>query len=354
MTDNLQQTTQGQPEKVPFEVVQHNLSDIKPTSAEIGNLWASYMAESMSVCFLKDYVSKSKDTDIHSVLQRALDVSSQRIQTMENIFTSINHPIPEAYGEKDVDSNTNQLFSEAFTLLYTRLMHKYVLLHYSNATTVSYRSDIVNCFNECMNTSQEIIQKASKVLLEKGLLSKSPTIVIPDRVDYVHDKDYFGGFFAKKRPLNALEIGHIFSLMEMKQLIRTLVLGYSQVVKSEKVKMHLSKAKQISDKQLEKLGAFLADEDIPQPTRTDNLVTESTESPLSDKLILSHVSVVTGYVLTACGIAITNTARMDIISTFRDSVTELLSLSKDAAELMIENGWLERVPETSDRRELIH
>lgn len=34
---------------------QHNLSDIIPTSSEIGHLQSIYLAESMSVCFLKNY-----------------------------------------------------------------------------------------------------------------------------------------------------------------------------------------------------------------------------------------------------------------------------------------------------------
>lgn len=353
MADSLQ-STQGQPEQAQFGTVQHNLSNILPTSSEIANLWSGYLAESMSVCFLKDYVSKSKDPDIHAVLQQALDVSSQRVEIMRNIFTAINHPIPEAYGERDVDTNAKQLFSEAFTLQYTRLMQKYILIYYSNALTVSYRADFNNYFNECINTSQELHQKASKVLLEKGLIPKSPAMVIPDKVDFVHDKDYFGGFFAKKRPLNALEISSLFSLIEMKQLIKTLNLGYSQVVNSEKVRAYLSKAKQVADKQLKILGSYLADESIPQPAMTDNLVSESTESPLSEKLILSHIAIVTGYIITGYGLATTNTARIDIINTLRDFVTELLALARDGAELMVEYGWLERVPQTADRRELIH
>ena len=133
MSDLQQQQNQGNTEQVPFGTVQHNLSDIMPSASEIGNLWASYQAESMSVCFLKYYVAKSKDPDIHTVLQRALDVSSQRVVTMENIFNSFNHPIPEAYGEKDVDVNTKQLFNETFELKYTRLMHKFVMINYCNA-----------------------------------------------------------------------------------------------------------------------------------------------------------------------------------------------------------------------------
>lgn len=352
--DNIQQVGQDNSEQVSFGAVQHNLSDILPTSSEIGYLWSSYMAESMSVCFLKHYVAKSEDPDIHTVLQRALDVSSHRIKTMEDIFNSINHPIPEAYGDKDVNSDAKQLFSEPFTLLYTRLMHKFVLIYYCNALTVCSRSDFRSLFSECISASHEIHQKATEVLLAKGLLVKYPNIVIPDRVDYVHDKRYFGSVLGRKRPLNALEISNVFSIMETMLLLRTLTLGYSQVVKSEKIMGYLSKTKQISDRQIKILGTFLEDEDIPQPSISESLVTDSKESPLSDKIILSHITAVTAFNITGYGHVVTNTARMDLVSTFRDFVNEILVLAKDGGELMIEGGWLERVPETADRKNLVH
>ena len=113
---NVQEANQGQVEQVSFGTVQHNLTGILPMATEVGHLWSSYLAECMSVCFLKYYVAKSKDPDIGPILLQALDVSSQRINTMEGIYNSINHPIPEAYDENDTDVNAKQLFSDSFTL----------------------------------------------------------------------------------------------------------------------------------------------------------------------------------------------------------------------------------------------
>ncbi|GAB6152015.1 hypothetical protein JCM17380_07650 [Desulfosporosinus burensis] len=356
MSDLQQQYNPGNTEQVPFGAVQHNLSDILPSASEIGHLWTSYLAESMAACFLKYYVAKSKDPDIHAVLQRALDVSSQRINTMENIFNSIHHPIPEAYGEKDVDVNAKQLFSESFTLQYTRLMHKFILINYSKSLSASSRSDVRSYFSECLNTAQEVHQKATEVLLAKGLLEKSPSIVIPDRVDFVHNQDYLGSILGigKHRPLNALEISHLVTLIETKQLLKTLNLGYAQVVKSEKVKRFISQAKQTADKQLKKLSSYLEDEDLPEPIITSNLVTDSTESPYSDKLILCHVTVVIGTIIAEFGLSASNTARKDLAATFANLLIEALALAKDGAELMIESGWLEKVPQTANRKELMN
>ena len=351
-----QQYNQGNTEQVPFGAVQHNLADILPSASEVGNLWTSYMAESMSVCFLKYYVAKSKDPDIHAVLQRSLDVSSQRINTMEGIFNSIHHPIPEAYGEKDVDINAKQLFSEPFTLKYARLMHKFILINYSKSLAASSRSDFRSYYSGALVTSQEVHQKATEVLLAKGLLVKAPSIATPDKVDFVHSTDYLGNILGlgNQRPLNAMEIGNITTVMETKQLLKTLNLGYAQVVKSEKVKRFISQAKQTADKQLKKLGSYLEDEDLPEPIISSNLVTDSTESPHSDKLIVSHITAAIATIVAEYGLSAPYTARKDLAATFAKSSAEVLALAKAGAELMIESGWLEKIPETANRKELMN
>ena len=354
--NNLQEAkaNQAHVEQVPFGTVQHNLSDILPMSSEIGHLWSSYLAESMAVAMLKYYVAQSKDPDIRPILQRSLDVSSQRVKSMKDIFNSIQHPIPEGFGENDVDSNAKQLFEETYTLKLTRMMNKYVLLDYGIALCRSSRSDFRSYFSEGLDTSREIHQKATDVLLAKGLLLKYPSIVNPDRIDRVHDKGYFGTIFGTRRPINAMEISNIISLMEVQLLLRTSKIGFSQVVKSEKIRHFLSQGKQIADHHLKTLGEFLENEELPIPSISSNLITDSKQSPFSDKLILTHSTISIAFKIAEYGLVLTNTARKDLQFTFRNLVTDVLKLAKDGAELMIESGWLERAPEASDRKELIH
>lgn len=355
--DNLSQTPQANTEQVPSGMIHHNLPDIMPTSSEIGNLWESYYAESMAIAFLKYYVAHSKEPDIHTLLQRALDVSTQRVQTMEDLFNSINLPIPEAFGENDVDVNGKPLFSESFKLLYTRIMYKYVLINYAKSLTSTYRSDFRNFFSECIKTSDEIFQKASDVLLGKGMLMKTPNIVIPDHVDYVHSKSYFGSyfgnFFGDQRPLNALEIDGIYSIIEIQQLVSTLKLGYSQVVQSEKIKNYLIQSRKAIDRNLDVLSAYLIKDDIPVPKISEILVTDSQESTYSDKLILSHSTAVSAFTISAVGLATPDMSRKDLVMTMRGIVTDILQIAKEGAVLMIEAGWLERIPETVDREKLL-
>lgn len=347
------QNDQGISEQVPFGDVQHNSENTLPSASEIGNLWAGYLAENMSVCMLKFMVAKSIDPDIKPVLEQALDVSSQRINSMETLFNSIHHPIPEGFGEKDVDINAPELFSEVFSLAYMRIMNVFIMLKYSIALSRSSRQDFRIFFLESLNTSRDVSQRAADILIAKGLFPKDPHIIIPDKNEMVNDKNYYGSFLGGKRSLNALEIGHLFHNIEVKQLLSTLKLGFSQVVKSKKIKNHLYKSSQINKEQALTLSKFLVKENLPAGISSDFLITNSQQSPFSDKLILTHSTVVTAFCLIEVGYGLTNSARKDIISTLNSILTEILADSKDGTDLMIENGWLEKVPETADRNELI-
>jgi hypothetical protein len=342
-------------EQVSFGTIQHNLSDIKPTSSEINHLWITYMAENMSVAILKHMVAKSKDPDFHNVLQLALDISSQNIIEIEDLYNIIQHPIPDGFGENDVDINAPELFAEEFCLRYTKLMQKYILINHSIAFSDCSRFDIKNLFAGFNEKAKKVIEKADEILLAKGLFQKSPYIEFPDRVEYVHDKRYYGSFFGQsERPLNVVEISNIFNIIDFKISMRALKLGFSQVTKSDKVRNHLNRGLKMADKQLEILGRLLENDSLPKPEIMSNQVTGSTQSPYSDRLMMFHTSIAMARIIMAYGIGLTNSSRKDVISDFSRLMVEILEYSKNGIDIMIENGWLEKVPETRDRQELTH
>jgi len=354
--DNLQHAaTQGESEKAHFGTIQHDLSHIKPTAAEISHLWSSYLAESMSVAFLKHMVRQSKDPDFHDVLQYSLDISSQRILLMEELFSSIQHPVPKGFGEEDVNSNASELYDDAFSVRYTRAGTKYILLNYGVSYSDSSRIDFRNLFSGFMNTSKDVIERANEVLLTKGLFSKSPYLPTPDRVEFVKDKSYYGSFFGgHQRPLNAIEVSNIFSIMDYKMAIRTLTLGFAQITKSGNIKDYLNRGLKIADKQLQVLGALLEKDSLKGPDIVNYQVTDSKESPYSDRLMIFHFTVAIAYIVTAYGLGLTNSARKDVVLTFSRLMVEILEFVKDGADILIENGWLERVPEAPNRQVLTH
>lgn len=306
MNSTQQITTQGQPEQIPTGTVQHNLHNIKPTSSEIYHLWSTYIAYSMACAMQKHMVAKCQDPDLKNVLQNALDVSNRSIQRMEELFKTIEYPIPDAFGEKDVDVNAPALFEEIYCVKYTRLLTKSILINHSRAYGDSSRSDFIDLFGSFIDDAKRIIRLADDVLLAKGLFHKSPTILQPDKVDYIHDKNYYGSFWGSARPLNSMEISNVYNLMDFKIAMKTLKLGFAQVIKSHKLKKHLNRGIKMADKQLEVLGSILKKERLPEPATMDLWVTDSKESPYSERLMMFHVTTTLAYIVSYYGLGLTN------------------------------------------------
>ncbi|HHV64700.1 MAG TPA: DUF3231 family protein [Peptococcaceae bacterium] len=354
MNNTQQINIQNQPEQVPTGTVQHSFFKIKPTSSEIYHLWSTYIAYSMACAMQKHMVAKSQDPDFKNVLQTALDSSTHHIQQMEEIFKAIDHPIPDAFGEKDVDINAPPLFEEIYCVKYTRLLSKSILINHSRAYGDSSRTDFIDLFGGFIDDTKKIIRLADDVLLAKALFHKSPTIIKPDKVDYIHNKKYYGSFWGSDRPLNAMEISNIYNLMDFKTAMKTLKVGFAQVIKTEKLKKHLNRGIKMADKQLKVLGSILKKERLPEPTSMDFWVTNSKESPYSERLMMFHVTITLAYIVSYYGLGLTNSLRKDVILSFSRLMLEVMEYIKDGTDLLIENGWMERVPGTVDRQELLH
>lgn len=110
----------------------------------------------------------------------------------------------------------------------------------------------------------------------------------------------------------------------------------------------------MADKQLEILGQLLQNDGLPSPKTLNDMVTGSTQPPYSDKLMMFHISIAMARIILVYGLGLTDSARKDVISGLIRLMAEILHYSKDGVDIMIDNGWLERVPEAVDRHDLRH
>lgn len=363
MNDNqssIRQPSEGTVEQLSFgttSIIHHNLADLPPASSEVGFLWNNCIAASMSTCFLTKWAKEATDPDIKEGLQMELEAAATAWQDTKTLFESIDYPVPAGFGEQDIDIQAPALFSQSFHLLFTRMMQRMLIQHLVPAVTSAYRQDFQDFFHGQIKTAADRHRQYTEILLAKGVLQRHPTIVRPQQAEIVHDKDFLGSYFSvfgKQRSLTAVEIGHIYSIMEIEQLIRTFLKGYSQVVQSDKVRKYLLKAGDAMAEQLDALGGILTDEDLSGPSISEALITDSTTPEMSDRLVLSLATAVTAFIATSYGEAISTMARKDLGVTMMRFITEILSLAKDGAELSIELGWLEKSPQTAERKELSH
>ena len=355
----IQPNSQGVTEHIPpgFGTVDHNLTDLRPASSEVGFLWNNYLAANMSTCFLTKWANEATDPDIKGALQTELDAAFNAWKETERLFGSVNYPTPLGFVvEEEVNINTPVLFSQTFTLLFTRMMQRMLMQHLVPAVTSAYRTDFQDFFQNQIKTASDRHRNYTEIALAKGILQKHPGIVQPDQAEKVLDKDFLGSYFdvfGDQRPLTAVEIGHLYSIMEIIQLVRTFHVGCSQVVKLDKVKNLLLKAKDVADHQLDDLGNLLKEQYVPCPSIPEILITNSTQPGVSDRLVFSLSTAVTAFIATSFGEAVSTMALKDLGVTMMRFMAKNLNLAKDEAELAIELGWLEKMPQTADRPKLM-
>ncbi|MGW8784888.1 DUF3231 family protein, partial [Heyndrickxia sporothermodurans] len=122
----------------------------------------------------------------------------------------------------------------------------------------------------------------------KGLLIKTTTIPTPEKVKFIKENNYLNGFFGDVRNLHSLEIAHLFDNIENDITSKALLIGFSQVAKNEKVKDFFIKGRNITNTHIENCSKKLHKDHLPSPSFLDHLVSTSTDSPFSDKLMVFH------------------------------------------------------------------
>ncbi|WP_246197277.1 DUF3231 family protein [Cytobacillus depressus] len=328
-----------------------NNSNDKLTSAEIGKLWASYMGNSMTKCIMSYFLNHVEDKEIKALLNTALQFANEFLNTIEDIFTKENYPIPVGFTDKDVNLDAPKLFEDEFYVYYLKYVGKAGMSIYNVAIPLMYRKDVKDFFIHCMNACISLIEQVNKILMARGMIIKPPYIPIPEQVRFVQ-KDFLNGFFGDVRPLHALEIAHLYDNIENNVTSKALLVAFTQVAKKEKVREVLKKGEEITRKSIERYMDKLHNENLPSPSFLGHLVTTSTVSPFSDKIMLFHKVDMFSMKIRAIGNSSAVDGRRDLGLMYLKSLTNISLFVESAAKLMIENGWFEQPPEAADRGKL--
>jgi Protein of unknown function (DUF3231) len=328
-------------------------TDIKLTSAEITNLWATYMNDSGSICHLKYYLNTVEDTEIKSVIQYALDISQLHVNTITQIFTQEGYPVPHGFKlNEDVDVTAPRLFSDTYLLNNVNYLGKIGLNAYSTAITVAVREDVYSFFSQCLRESDNLIKQTNDLLLAKGLYTRSPYLPKPESYDFVKQKSFLAGFLGEKRPLTGTEITNLYTNFQRNALGAATLIGYSQVAQDEEVKQFLLRGKEMANKHCEIFGSFLKESDLPCPMTLDTEVTDSITYTFSDRKMMFYTTSLIALSVGYYGGSISMSPRRDIGIMYSRLVAEILKYAEDGAKILIKHGWMEEPPRALDRDEL--
>ncbi|MFD1953029.1 DUF3231 family protein [Paenibacillus thailandensis] len=322
------------------------------TSAEVGKLWTTFMGNSMARCVLRYFLQHVDDGDIRQVLEEGLRLADRFAQTASNILTGDGHPLPVGFTEEDVNLGAPRLYADEFYLHYLKYTGKAGISIYGIAVPLMSRRDIREFFTECLSSTIKLMNDVNDLLDAKGFLIKPPYIPAPEKIDFVKKQRFLNGFFGDVRPLQALEITHIYDNLQNNATSCAVLVGFCQTAKIDQVRQYFKRGKEIVLKQYDILTRLLHKDDLSSIPLMNHLVTDSTVSPFSDKLMVTHKMDMFTMRTRTYGNALSFSARHDVTAAFARFIIEVGNYVEDGANTLIDMGWMEQPPQAADREAL--
>jgi hypothetical protein len=306
----------------------------------------------MSNRILQYFLKNVEDEYIKTLLENGLALTVDFMKTIEKFFNKENFPVPVGFTEEDVNLGAPRLFEDQFYVHYLKYAAKAGLSLYAVAIPLVMREDVREFFIHCNTTTTILIGQINNVLYEKGFIVMPPSIPVPKKVDFIKRDNYLNGFFGDVRELHALEITHLFDNIENNITSKALLIGFSQVAKKEKVRQYFIRGKAITDREIQHFQDKLHKENLPFPSQIDDLVTTSTFSPFSDRIMVFHKVDMFSIKIRSFANSMAVNGRRDIALMYMKSLSEVSLFVEDGANILIEHGWMEQPPKAIDRDEL--
>ncbi|PLT27908.1 DUF3231 family protein [Peribacillus deserti] len=324
----------------------------KLTMSELGNLWSQYMNDTMAVCVLRYFLSNVQDEKIKEILAFALGLSELHINKIKQFLSDDEYSIPVGFTDEDVNPSAPPLFSDTFFAFYLHIMAIHGLTRYSGSFGSTMREDQRNYLSECITETLDLYNRSTALLLEKGIISKPPTLNGDYKPESVKKENWLTGWFSTKRPINAIELGGVYLSLQKTMMKEVLQLGFSQVAQSKEVREFLQRGLKLCRKHNTVLSSFLQEEDLHAPRSFASEITKSTIPPFSDKLMLNHVSLLIAFTIGFYGESLSVCQRRDLSVSYARMATEVGLYAEDGANILIENGWMEQPPLAIDHQKL--
>ncbi|EDL66498.1 DUF3231 family protein [Bacillus sp. SG-1] len=325
---------------------------VNMNASEHGLFWSQYINDTLSICVFKYFLKHVKDEQIRGVLEFALGLAEGHVVKVKQFLKAENEPIPAGFTDEDVTVGAPPLFTDTYMIVYVHIMAIHGMTRYSGGIAGCLREDYIKYISECIKETMELYEKTSKILLEKGIISKPPVLNNKAKVDFIDKQSFMTGWFGDRRPINAIEISGTYLNIQKTVGKMVLELGFGQVARSKKVRDYMDRGRKVCQKQYERLSQMLKEDNLHVPTTFETEVTDSTVPPFSDKLMLYHVTTLLSSAVGYYGEALSMSQRRDFSAAYMKMIAEIGILAEDGMNLLIENGWMEQPPTATDHDSL--
>ncbi|TMN22110.1 DUF3231 family protein [Lentibacillus cibarius] len=324
------------------------------SGAELGSLWMGYQNKTMNMRFLEYYIEKAENPEAKDILESYYNKESEHVETLKKIFQEEGAVLPVGFTEKDVTPGAPRLYDEMFDTMHLRLIAAINMGLFTVHLSMAYRDDIRELYQRFTADAQEAYDQTTGFLLKHSAIPRPPYVTMPKDVEFAKSKQYMSGFnlLSHKRPLNSVEIAHLYQPIEANTIGMTLMTGFAQTAQNKDAANIFFDGKELAKRIVTKLSDVLRQSDIHTPSMWAGTVTDSTNAPFSDKLMMYQTSVFSSFGLTSNAVGSAFSLRSDLPLKMAKIVQDIFTFSKNSGQVMIKNGWMEEPPQAQDRRKL--
>jgi len=333
--------------------VSGDVTKIPLISSEIAGLWNAYMSESLTAKVLSYFLNRVEDEETRVLLQQTLDMSNQHLIEITGFFNQAGLPIPDAFNDNDVNIGAPRLFSDSFYLIYLSFMSRIAMHNYTLILNEIARSDIRDYFSKRIIDSIDLYNKSADLRLSKGIFIRAPFVEVTKKVQYIKSQSFMVGVFGEKRPMLLNEVTQLFGISFSNIVGRAIATAFGQVSKNERVSNYFFEGMDIASNIIRELTQVFTDENIPIPSTSDSFVTDSIVPPFSEKLMLTHMIVLSASAISSLGMAVSESVRVDLYAMYLKYTAEIMKYTQKGAKLMIDYEWLEQPPTVLKHKDLV-
>ena len=327
---------------------------VQLTSTELGTLWMTYLGKSAGVLMHGLFRDKTIDKEAKSIIATYITEVQNIKNGIVNIFNNQNAVIPLGFDESDIIREAPLLFDDIFHIMFLRHMMKLNFAYNGIYSAMSYMKEVNDLLVSNYNISNKYYMMTTNYLLGKEALARPPYVTMPKQVEFIEDKNYMCGFnlFSDKRSLNTIEVGYINEAIEYNIFGMQILTGFAQVAKDSEVKKYFIEGKELSKKNIAELSDMLFQSDIIPPSTCAGKVTDSTQAPFSDKLMMYMNSLISSTSLGFTALGTSFSMRNDLPVKLGLISKDTFEYAKKGAKIMIQHKWMEEPPQMEDRNQL--
>jgi hypothetical protein len=325
---------------------------LKLTSSEIGTLWGQYVNGTMTDIVNRYMYSIIEDESIKSIFEDAIKTFEKHKKQLITFMENEGFPVPIGFTESDLNKGAERLFTDIFCLDYLHIMTLHGLLGHTTSLGVSVREDLRHFYDSCDNDAKKMYHQTIELLLEKGNFQRDPLFYPAKNPEFISSQDFTDGIFGKGRKLAATEIISISFNLKKSIMAKTLSIAFSQIAQTKEVRKFLEDSQKTADGQIKLFSKIMQTDNLPVPKSWETEVTNSTDSPFSDKLMLYHIGFLYQAAQAYHGVGLASAIRTDLVTAYESVILKNLMVTKKWFNIMVQNKWLEQPPLAPNRKEI--